>query len=174
MNNLVKEIAVSFNLNEMKDIINDAKNNILLRKMQGFSIQHRQNVHEPWNFVDGLEKLSIYKDTKEKDFSVINNKFLNTEFSSIIGKFNLYRSRILFMKEKSNYSLHSDLTWRLHIPIFSNKECFFYFPQHEKSFTLKEGKIYIVNTTETHTFINCSGKDRVHFVASIDIEDFSI
>lgn len=167
MNNLVQEIFFDINLNELKELVLSLKENILFKRMLGCSIQHRENIEDPWNFIDGMENLSIYKNAIEQDFCKINNRFIESELSHVIKKFNLYRSRIMVLKEKTSYSMHADPYYRLHIPIFSNDEAFFYFPKHEKTFILEEGKVYKVNTTETHTFVNTSEKNRVHFVASM-------
>lgn len=167
MNNLVQEIFFDINLNELKELVLALKENMLFKRMLGCSIQHRQNIEDPWNFIDGMEKLSIYKNVIEEDFCKINDRFIELELSHIIKKFNLYRSRIMVLEGKTNYTIHSDTHNRLHIPIFSNDEAFFYFPKYEKSFVLEEGKGYIVNTTEIHTFVNTSLKARVHFVGSI-------
>ena len=73
---------------------------------------------------------------------------------------------------KTCYSLHQDMTWRLHIPIITNDKCFFYFPKHKQDFFLEEGKVYLVNTTETHTFVNSSTDHRIHLVGCIDNKDY--
>jgi hypothetical protein len=136
--------------------------------MEGLSIQHRTNVPAPWNNIDGLESLSHYgKGCTDKDFNNIHKNFKNTEYEKIVNNFNLVRSRIMLMHHKTCYSIHDDLSWRLHIPIETNPNCLFYFPDHKEHFYLEEGKIYKVNTTERHTFMNTGKIHRIHFLGCL-------
>jgi len=140
---------------------------ILANKFNGVSIQHRRDTPAPFNQVDGLLQSYLYENYTEKDFNVINKFFVDTEIEKIVDHFNLYRTRILLSEKKSCYTIHRDNTWRLHIPIETNKNCMFFFPDYNKHFNLETSKIYKVNTKERHTFLNCSDKKRLHFVGCL-------
>ena len=165
---LVKEINFNVDIKKLQILTSQYIENDLAYRMNGFSLQHRKEVVDPWNFVDGLESGKLYQNFSEKEFSTINEKFINTEFERIINHFSLFRTRILELARKRCYTMHQDTTWRLHIPILTNNKCFFYFPEHKQDFCLEQGKVYLVNTVEKHTFVNTSHDDRVHLVGSID------
>ncbi len=166
---LVEEVDYSFNSEQLKRESPNIKGDTLFGfRMEGLSVQHRKNIPLPWDSIDGLESLSHYdKDCTDKDFNTVHKYFKNTEFERIIKDFNLVRSRLMVCKSKSCYSIHQDPGWRLHIPIKTNPGCLFYFPDHKEHFHLEEGKVYKVNTTERHTFINASFTDRIHFIGCL-------
>jgi len=164
---LVEELDYQFDFEKLKKETPDILTNSLYCRFSGISIQHRPDIFPPWDQVDGLESLLLYKNYIEKDFSIINTKFKNTEFEKIIQDFNLVRSRLMILNLKSCYSIHQDPSWRLHIPIKTNFDCLFYYPDHNKHFHLEEGKIYKVNTTERHTFINAGQNVRSHFIGCL-------
>ena len=169
---LVTKLDYKVSYGKLFHLIEDIrKSNPLVSKMNGLSLQHRKEVPNPWNIVDGLESLRLYNGASEKDFCQIHEKFLNTEFENIINDFKLYRSRIMIMEGKTCYSFHADSTWRLHVPIVTNNDCVFYFPEYNQHYHLELGTVYLVNTTEKHTFINASQNQRVHMVGCIDIKD---
>ena len=164
---LIERLQYNVNLKKLKEYLIAIEKNIFYPKLNGISIQHRKNVPAPWNLIDGLESLKIYEDCTEKDFNVVHKNFKNTEYERIINDFNLVRSRIMLLQGKKCYSIHIDESWRLHIPIVTNPGCLFYFPDHKEHFHLEEGKVYKVNTTERHTFLNASTEDRIHFIGCL-------
>jgi hypothetical protein len=164
---LVEEIDYQVDIYKLKQHMSSIQNTPLYERFNGLSIQHRQGIFPPWDQVDGLESLRLYENCTEKDFNVIQKNFKNTEFEKVINDFKLVRSRIMSVKANNNYSVHKDPSWRLHIPIETNEECIFYFPDHKEHFYLEEGKTYKVNTTKRHTFINSSGNHRIHFIGCI-------
>jgi len=167
---LIKKLDYKVSYGELFHLIDDIiKSDPIVSKMNGLSLQHRKGVPEPWNIVDGLEALKLYSGASEKDFSQIHKKFSNTLFENLIDDFKLYRSRIMIMEGKTCYSFHADSTWRLHVPIVTNKDCIFYFPEYKEQYHLELGKVYLINTTEKHTFLNGSTNSRIHLVGCIDV-----
>jgi len=164
---LVEEIDYQFDFDKLKEQLPKISSNSIWYRFSGMSIQHRQGIFSPWDLVDGLESLQLYGNCTEKDFNVVQKTFKNTEFEKVINDFNLVRSRVMLQKGTKCYSIHSDLTWRLHIPIETDDMCIFYFPDHKEHFHLEKGKIYKVNTTERHTFVNASNEDRIHFIGCL-------
>lgn len=167
---LVKELDYKVNYNELFDLVdNISRSNDIVHRMNGLSLQHRKGVLNPWNIVDGLESLKYYDGFFEKDFNQTHEKFINTPFENLINDFKLFRTRIMIMQGKTCYSFHADPTWRLHVPIFTDKDCVFYWPKHKEQYHLELGKVYLINTTEKHTFINSSAISRWHLVGCIDV-----
>jgi len=164
---LIEEIDYQVDIDKLEQHVSLIQNNPLYYRFSGISIQHRQGIFSPWDQVDGLESLRLYGNCTEKDFNVVQKSFKNTEYERIINDFGLIRSRVMFLEGKNNYSIHKDKSWRLHIPIETNDTCMFYFPDHKKHFYLEEGKIYKVNTTERHTFMNTGNEQRIHFIGCL-------
>lgn len=103
----------------------------------------------------------------EHEYNILNPLFKNTIFEEVINKFNLFRSRLMWMYEKTCYSLHKDTTKRIHIPIITNDQCYFLFP-NAKLIHLEEGHIYEVDTRNMHSFCNFSNTPRLHFIGCLN------
>ena len=165
---LVEEVDYQFNFKKLKNECPNIFGDSIGSRMSGISVQHRKNISLPWSSIDGLESLRHYdKDCTEEDFNIVHKNFKNTEYEQIVNDFNLVRSRLMLLKGKSCYSIHQDNSWRLHIPIETNLNCLFYFPEHKEHFHLEEGKVYMVNTTERHAFFNAGWDNRIHFIGCL-------
>lgn len=168
---LVKELKYQINIDDIRNCLEDVRKHPLVIRMEGISVQHRKGVPSPWDIIDGLESLKLYNGVTEYDFDQIHKSFINTEIEKIVKDFKLIRTRCMFKEGKTCYSFHADPTWRLHVPIWTNKNCVFYFPKHKQQYHLESGKVYLVNTKETHTFINSSDNVRWHLVGCTNIKD---
>jgi|TARA_B100001094_G_scaffold79869_1_gene76123 hypothetical protein len=166
---LIKVINYNIDINQLLKIVNSYVYKDLPLRMDGFSVQTRLNVLDPWNLIDGLESLKLYpKGTVEQDFKFLNQIFKNTIIEKIVCDLNLFRTRVMVKNQKTCYSFHQDGTWRVHIPIITDPQCVFYFPEHGQRFHLEVGKVYKINTTETHTFINGSKQQRIHLIGCVN------
>lgn len=98
-------------------------------------------------------------------------KYLNpaiegTVLAGLIERFKLFRTKLLYMEPYSCYAMHRDITMRIHIPIITNPSNFFVF-KDTAPIHIPAGWSYKVNTTQFHTFINCSNRPRIHLVGTI-------
>ena len=119
-------------------------------------VQYRQD-ENPWTSAVG-------KSTgQEQDVNLINSVFKDTVFESIINQYHLTRSRLMWVYPFACYSMHKDYSCRLHIPLVTNKDCYFVFKDQEPQH-LALGNIYLTDTRKFHTFMNCSDSPRLHFV----------
>lgn len=75
------------------------------------------------------------------------------------------RIRIMRMKPRSCYSWHKDLSPRVHIPLITNPECFMVIRNESRH--LYKGAIWWTQTTQFHTFMNCSEKYRYHLILEV-------
>jgi hypothetical protein len=100
------------------------------------------------------------------NFTNINPFFKNSIFEEIINEFDLVRTRLMWVGPFSCYSMHSDDTPRLHIPLITHPDCYFIY-KHEKPIHLKTGNIYNVETRVLHTFMNCSDISRLHLIGEL-------
>lgn len=124
--------------------------------MRQCGLQYKEN-DDIWASAVGKNK------DNENLYNLINPIISNTLFEKIILKFQLVRSRFLYLGPSSNYSMHRDLTSRIHLPIITNEQCFIVFKEGGV-YHLQQGKIYETDTTKFHTAINCSEQWRLHFV----------
>lgn len=109
---------------------------------------------------------------QELDFIVCHQILSGTIFEELIQKYKLYRSRFMWVKAKSCYSLHRDFSHRIHIPIITNPSAMFIFAEpgvvHLPALEhLPVGKVYKVDTTQKHSFANFGNTDRLHFIGCI-------
>jgi hypothetical protein len=77
----------------------------------------------------------------------------------------VYRARLMLVTGRTSYSVHKDMSPRIHLPVITNDQCFMCFPRLGIMEYLKTGENYWVDTTKEHTFVNCSLEDRIHLVA---------
>ena len=103
----------------------------------------------------------------ELEYTELNPFFKDTIFETIIEKYNLKRTRLMWVNQKSCYSLHSDETARIHIPLITDPECYFLFKPGSLHH-LPTDSVWWVNTKLRHTFLNCSEHPRLHLVGVID------
>lgn len=99
--------------------------------------------------------------------TLLNPFFKDTVFEQLINKYNLKRTRLMWVGPYACYSIHQDETPRVHIPLITNPDCMFLFkygvPAH-----LELGSVYWVDTRKHHTFINCSDQSRLHLVGVVE------
>ncbi len=104
---------------------------------------------------------------EELTYSILNPFFKNTIFEEIINNYNFRRTRLMWVGPYACYSLHVDTTPRVHIPLVTNKDCYFVFKQG-RLVHLRLGYATWVDTTKPHTFMNCSNEHRLHLVGVVE------
>jgi hypothetical protein len=97
----------------------------------------------------------------------INPFFKETIFEEIINKYDMVRTRLIWVKPFSCYSFHKDTSPRLHLPLITNPQCFFVF-KDIPVYHMSAGNLYWSDTTKPHTFINCSNQPRLHLISLSD------
>ena len=100
-------------------------------------------------------------------YTNLNPFFKDTIFEELISKYKLLRTRLMWVGPYACYSMHKDETPRIHIPLITNSECYFLFYPGQLT-NLKKGSVWRVDTTKTHTFINCSDQHRLHLVGVVE------
>ena len=149
--------------NTILKILDDLNDNIIWTDFsQGrqAGLQYKLG-EDPWTSAVGKSQ------GNETQYTELNLFFKDTIFETIIEKYNLKRTRLMWVNSKSCYSLHSDKTPRIHIPLITNPECYFLFKPgllHH----LTTGSVWWVNTKLHHTFLNCSDHPRLHLVGIVD------
>lgn len=122
-------------------------------------LQFRGN-EDPWTSAVGKMQ------QPEREYNQLNPAIKGTILEGLINRFELFRARLMWVGPYACYSMHRDLTMRIHIPIITNPACYFVFNDAAPIF-IPAGWAYKVDTTKFHTFMNCSDKPRLHLVGAI-------
>lgn len=83
----------------------------------------------------------------------------------LMDKYAMKRTRIMLSGPRTNLSFHSDMTKRIHIPLFTNEDCIMII--EDNIYRLEPGKVYLTNTTLKHNAVNGSGTVRGHIVGCV-------
>jgi hypothetical protein len=102
----------------------------------------------------------------EHQYKNLNPLLRGTIFEDIINEYKLVRTRFMWVNGMSCYSMHRDLSPRIHVPIITNPECFFVLKTGTEGLIehLPAGKVYWTDTRMQHTFMNCSSEPRLHLI----------
>jgi hypothetical protein len=117
---------------------------------------------------DKVPKRSVQ--LKEIDFNKICDLFKNTYIETVVNllhnQFEVYRGRFMYMRYKTCLSSHKDDSYRIHIPLITNPNCFMVI--NDVIYKMNENATYITNTTLEHTAVNAGITDRLHLVFCTD------
>lgn len=119
------------------------------------------------NWYTGIGRTSELHVQDETAYKYINPTLKNSILANIIQKHNAYRTRIMIMQGRACYSVHADMTKRIHIPIITNNQAWMIWPHHSACYHLVPGYAYLTDTTQEHTFINGSLEKRIHIVMCV-------
>jgi len=120
-----------------------------------------KDLEDPWASAVGTSK------GNELTYTNLNSIFKDTVFEEVINKYNLIRTRLMWVSPMTCYSMHKDSTPRIHIPMITNPECYFVFKQGIIQH-MPVGSVYWTNTVNLHTFMNCSDKPRLHLIGAVN------
>lgn len=102
----------------------------------------------------------------EMTFDQINPFFIGTLFENLILKYQMKRTRLMWMGNFACYSMHADLTPRLHFPLITNDQSYMIFKKGLIE-NLPVGSVYWLDTRQEHTAINGSNDWRLHLVGCV-------
>jgi hypothetical protein len=155
----IGDIDVGPILNSFFELDKDIKWSMNIQGKQT-GLQYRPG-EDPWTSAVGKSTGG------ETQYTELNPFFKNTIFENIINKYDLKRTRLMWVFPKSCYSLHQDETPRIHIPLITNPECYFLFnPGLLRQLDINS--VWWVNTKLKHTFLNCSEEPRLHLVGIVE------
>lgn len=117
--------------------------------------------NDPWE--DAVGRLKVGQSWDEN--VELNPYFKGTIFEEVINKYRLTRSRLIWLRPYTCYSMHTDATVRLHIPLVTNKWCYFVFKE-TGLFNMPTGHVYEVDTLKEHSAMNCSSEYRLHLIGA--------
>jgi hypothetical protein len=123
------------------------------------------------NLMDGIGALKNSGKTMY-DYKDINPIFYGTYLEKVVHEVNdivgqTYRVRFMNMKPRTTYRLHSDQGFRYHIPLITQKGC--YFIVNDNLYEMQEvGYLYSFDGRHKHTAVNASldNSHRLHLLFS--------
>jgi hypothetical protein len=157
---IIEPIDIKPVLEEYKSIEKDIYWTDFGHKGKQSGLQFREN-QDPWT--DAVDRPK----GAEMMFNQINPFFKNTLFEKLIKKYDLKRTRLMWMGNYACYSMHTDLSPRIHIPLITNDQSYFVFRQGLVK-NLSLGFVYWIDTTKKHTAINGSDEWRLHVVGCVE------
>jgi hypothetical protein len=160
---MIKNILDTINVEPILNTFSELENDIVWTNYpQGkqTGLQYKPN-SDPWTSAIGKSLGG------ELEYTELNPFFKDTIFETIIKKYDLKRTRLMWVNPKSCYSLHMDETPRIHIPLITNPECYFLF-NPGMLFHLGINSVWWLNTKLRHTFLNCSEEPRLHLVGVVE------
>ena len=168
MNTLIEseliKIIESIDINPILECYHSIESQIIWteynHKGKQAGLQYLDN-EDPWDSAVGRSR------GKELEYTNLNPYFSNTIFEEIINKYKFKRTRLMWVGPYACYSMHKDSTSRVHIPLITNKDCYFVF-KHGIIKHLEAGQVHYTNTTIKHTFMNCSNQYRLHLVGAVE------
>jgi hypothetical protein len=116
---------------------------------------------DPWSSAVGRSS------GQESTYTNLNPVFKDTIFEEVIIRYNLTRTRLMWVDPYVCYSIHRDETPRIHIPLITNPSCYFVF-QSGRIVHLNKKLVWWVDTRKLHTFMNCSDNPRLHLVGVVE------
>lgn len=118
------------------------------------------------------KNLGFLKSTEHINKTEICKGYLNEVVNDLIeDSFEPCRIRLSLLKAGGQSTWHRDAeenqyTVRLHIPIFTNTNCFFE-SEGDRVHLKADGSIYIIKVNKLHRVINCGTEDRLHLIMNI-------
>lgn len=118
-------------------------------------------------------KGKIYDKEKQKfffrqdEFTEFNPNFKGGYLEEIWKSFPhpIGRFRIAVLQSHRCYSLHRDHEPKFHIPVTTNKDCYFLFQGHPQWYKMPaDGSLYRMETRERHSAVNMGPDSRIHLL----------
>lgn len=137
----------------------------------GQLILQKNNDSESTDWSTGTGKIVDKDIAWEQQFRYLQPELKNTPIDSYLNWLGIkvWRTRIMIARPKSCYSIHRDLSPRLHLPIKTNDQCYFLFTKPETLIHMPtNGKTYWIDTRCEHTFLNGSLEPRIHLVMNTE------
>jgi len=162
---LIRHIEKFDNFLELSKEVEKIISTIGFRDNQ-ISCQNLNENQNDWYISNG--SLKLLEEQDETKYSFINKDLSGSILEKTILKYNAFRTRIMCMPPRRCYSVHSDLTKRIHIPVITNDQCWMVWPLEGFCFQLLQGRVYMTDTTKQHSFFNGHETlNRIHIVMSV-------
>ena len=118
---------------------------------------------DPW--YDGCRKQREIGN--DADYTLLHPQLHGSYVEEIFNRlpFRPFRARLMVLDPGVCYSMHHDDTPRYHVAVNTSPGAHFVFVDHERIVHIPaDGRIYFVDTRQTHTAFNASRAPRLHIV----------
>lgn len=163
---IVKFLENILDLEELTDEVVGLIDNIGLKDNQ---INCQKLFEGPDDWYTGVGSVKELEEQEETKYYVVQDALRGSLIEKYIKKFNGYRTRIMVLPPRKCYSIHKDLTYRIHIPLTGNiDQSWMIWPEDNYCTKLNRGGVYLTNTKKTHTFVNGDKElERIHIVMCV-------
>tara|TARA_B100000085_G_scaffold279478_1_gene302839 strand:- start:690 stop:1232 length:543 start_codon:yes stop_codon:yes gene_type:complete len=171
MTNFIQKLKYDFNVEKILHIVEN------LPDINQITLNNRgDNPKDPLTCGSGgLQNwydIKTYDDIKDKDFhwkylnEVFKGTYIEEIYNSISENWQIGRARIMKLKSKQCYTYHYDFSKRIHIPLVTNEDCWF-FNRDMINYNMDVGGTYLLDTTQNHTAANFGKTTRTHIVMAV-------
>jgi Aspartyl/Asparaginyl beta-hydroxylase len=125
---------------------------------------------DPW--YDGCRKQREIGD--DADYTILHPDLKDTYIEEVFTRlpFRPFRARLMVLDPSVCYSIHNDDTPRYHIAVTTSPDARFVFVDRQKIIHIPaDGRVYFVDTRQTHTAFNAGKQPRLHLVFGGPIVD---
>jgi len=95
--------------------------------------------------------------TASKTFTQLNRflygSYFETTYNTIKNEYPVGRVRLMMLPGQKCFSIHADITKRIHIPVETNEQCMMIIDNEVKHMPA-DGSAWLTNTTRPHTALN--------------------
>lgn len=118
------------------------------------------------DYVSGSTPAMYNKQNPENTYKYLQPSLKNTIIEEFFSRFpGAHRARLINVIGKLCYGMHRDYISRAHLALKTNRNALFIFPELSKFEHIPEDKsVYLVDTTQLHSFVNCSLENRIHLM----------
>jgi hypothetical protein len=120
------------------------------------------------DWTTGIGRIAELDHQDEHLYKFVNENLKGSKLEELILKYDGFRTRIMIMPPKQCYSVHSDPTPRIHIPIVTNSQSWMIWPYLKVCEQMRPGKVYWADTSKHHSFFNGGDTARIHIVMGIE------
>lgn len=94
----------------------------------------------------------------------LNGQYIQSVYNTIKSDYPIGRVRIMLLPGQKCFSLHADITKRIHLPLETNEQCMMII-DNEVKYMPADGSVWLTNTTRPHTAVNGNLMfDRIHLL----------
>lgn len=173
MKQFIEKSNIKFDNIKIKEVYDSLPPDILKRDQISITKRFDEDSYDDGEGGLHLNKTNYDEFPSDFDWNKLNSFFNETYIEYVLKKldnlgYRIGRSRFMKMPPRKAYSYHCDFTNRIHIPIYTNKLCFFVDENLKQFWMDEEGIVYFANTTKYHSAINISNENRLHLVLAYE------
>ena len=158
-------LKLQFDIERLRKEIEELTNRVPLafERTRQLALHSFSSSTDPW--YDGCRKQREIGN--DADYTVLHPELKGTYVDEIFNRlpFTPFRARLMVLDPGVCYSMHNDETPRYHIAVNTSSGARFVFVERQQVIHIPaDGRIYFVDTRQTHTAFNAGKTPRMHIV----------